>query len=397
MDRLKEIETRKNEIRSILETTDDITKVEELNKEVDDLTQEETELKEIQEKEETAKKLEEKSLEAKEFKIEKEERKMKEERKYDLSSKEYRTAWAKYMMGKELDETDKRAIGDAIGTTTDTYVASAANTQGQNNLGLLIPDSLRTELLKIIELASPFYRDIYKLNVDGNVDLPYLFASDDATWVGELTSTVNEGQEYKGLKLTGYELTKSIEITWKAENMTIDGFYAFLVKEINKKMNKALVKAVLYGTGSNQPTGVTNGLTAKESSDPFELIKLCLGALPAEERVGAKAYISTSISDMITFYKDSNGNYPYLTNAPTEASGAKIEVEPFLNAGDILVGNASENYILNFNQELRIDKEVKVQPRRVIYGGYIIADGNAKPGAFAYGKYKEPTTQTKSN
>ena len=397
MDRLKEIETRKNEIRSILETTDDVTKVEELNKEVDDLTQEETELKEIQEKEETAKKLEEKSLEAKEFKIEKEERKMKEERKYDLSSKEYRTAWAKYMMGKELDETDKRAIGDAVGTTTDTYVASTANVQGQNNLGLLIPDSLRTELLKMAELASPFYRDVYKLYVDGNVDLPYLFAADDANWTAELTSTVKEGQEYKGLKLTGYELTKAIEITWKADSMTIDGFYAFLIKELNKKMNKALVKAVLYGTGSDQPTGVTNGLTAKESDNPFELIKLCLGALSDEDRVGAKVYISTSISDMITFYKDSNGNYPYLTNAPTVASGAKIEVDPYLTAGDIVVGNATDNYILNFNQDLRIDKEVKVQPRRVIYGGYTIADGKAKPGSFAYGKYKAPTTQAKSN
>lgn len=397
MDRLKEIETRKNEIRSILETVDDVKEVEELNKEVDELTKEETELKEIQEKEEKAKELEKKSLEAKEFKIEKEERKM-EEKKYDLSSKEYRTAWAKYMMGKELDETDKRAIGDAVGTTTDTYVASSASAQGQNNLGLLIPESLRTELLKMAELASPFYRDVYKLNVDGNVDLPYLFASDDASWVAELTSTVNEGQEYKTLKLTGYELTKAIEITWKAESMTVESFYAFLIKELNKKMNKALIKAVLYGTGSNQPTGVTNGLTAKESDNPFELIKLCLGALSDEDRVGAKVYISTSISDMITFYKDSNGNYPYLTNAPTVASGAKIEVDPYLTAGDIVVGNASDNYILNFNQDLRIDKEAKVLPRRVIYGGYMIADGKAKPGAFVYGKYKaSTTTTTKSN
>ena len=396
MDRLKEIETRKNEIRSLLENLEDIEEVRKLNEEVDALTIEENELKEIQERAKAAEDLEKKGLEAKEFKIEKEEKKM--EKKYDLSSKEYRTAWAKAMMGKELDEIDKRAIGDAVGTTSETFVAATSSVNGINNLGLLIPDSLRTELLNLAEMASPFYKDINKLAVDGNIDLPYLFDADDANWVAETTTTVNEGQEYKGLKLTGYELTKSVEITWKAENMTIDSFYDFLVKEINKKMNKALIKAVLYGTGSTQPTGVTNGLTAKESDNPIELINLCLGALSDEDRVGAKVYISTSISDMIAFYKDNNGNYPYLTSALNVAGGAKIEVDPFLNSGDIVVGNATDNYVLNFNQELRIDKEIKVQSRRVVYSGYVIADGKSKPGAFVYGKYKaSTTTTTKSN
>ena len=51
----------------------------------------------------------------------------------------------------------------------------------------------------------------------------------------------------------------------------------------------------------------------------------------------------------------------------------------------VVVGNGA-NYILNFNEPLRVDREVKVQPRRVVYGGYLIADGNKKPNAFAYGK-----------
>lgn len=391
MDRLKEIETRKNEIRSLLETINDEKEIEKLNEEVDSLNEEEKKLKEIQERTNKAKDLENKCLEAKELKIDKEERKM--EKKYDLSSKEYRTAWAKAMMGKELDEIDKRAIGDAIGTTATTFVASTANTQGVNNLGLLIPESLRTDLLKLAELASPFYRDITKLSVDGNVDLPYLFSADDAEWYAETTTTKNEGQEYKSIKLTGHELSKSIEITFKAESMTVDSFYEFLLKELNKKMNKALIKAVLYGTGSSQPTGVTNGLTAKESDSPIELMKLVLSALDNEERVGAKMYIASDIADMITFYKDSNGNYPYLVAGLKGAGNVPVETDPFLKSGDIIAGNA-ENYILNFNTELNVMKEVKTQPRRVVYEGYLVADGNAKSGAFAYGKYKAATPST---
>ena len=122
------------------------------------------------------------------------------------------------------------------------------------NFGLLIPESLRLDLLKLAEQISPIYRDITKLNVDGNIDLPYLFAADDAEWTAEASSTKNEGQEYRDLKLTGHELAKDIEITWKAEAMTVDGFMSFLLTELNKKMNMATIKGVIYGDGSGKPT-----------------------------------------------------------------------------------------------------------------------------------------------
>ena len=165
-----------------------------------------------------------------------------EERKFTIKSPEYRSAWAKTLMGVELDDTEKRALGDAIGTTSTTFTASAANTQGINNLGLLIPESVRLDWLKMIEQASPIYRDIRKLNVNGNVDFPYLFAADDAEWYAETTTTKNEGQEYKNIKLTGHELAKAIEITWKAESMTVDGFISFLLDELNVKMNNGSKK-----------------------------------------------------------------------------------------------------------------------------------------------------------
>lgn len=308
-----------------------------------------------------------------------------EERKFTTASPEYRSAWAKTLMGVKLDETEERALGDAIGTTATTFVAATADTNGINNLGLLIPDSVRLDWLKIAEKASPIYRDIRKMNVPGNVDFPYLFGADDAEWYAETTTTKNEGQEYKNIKLTGHELAKAIEITWKAEAMTVEGFISFLLDELNEKMNKALINAVIYGDGSAKPTGITNGLTAKTNTSPIQLIKACLKDLSQENRVGAKVYVASDVADEIAFYKDENGNYPYLVAGLGRAGGATIEADPFLTAGDVVVGNA-QNYILNFNEGLRVDKEVKVQPRRVIYGGYLIADGNKKPGAFTYGK-----------
>ena len=394
---LKEIEERKAELQAKIAEAKNQEELEELRTQVEAINKEvpEQEEKEQEENGEISKE-EERKLIADTQELEQRNKDVSnlrkiggneemEERKFTIASPEYRSAWAKTLMGVKLDETEERALGDAIGTTSTTFVAAAADANGINNLGLLIPESVRLDWLKIAEKASPIYRDIRKMNVPGNVDFPYLFGADDAEWYAETSTTKNEGQEYKNIKLTGHELAKAIEITWKAEAMTVDGFIAFLLDELNEKMNKALINAVIYGDGSGKPTGITNGLVAKEDTNVVDLIKKCLGDLATENRVGAKVYVASDVADAIAFYKDENGNYPYLVSGLGRAGGATIEADPFLSAGDVLVGNA-QNYILNFNESLRVDKEVKVQPRRVVYGGYLIADGNKKPGAFVYGK-----------
>lgn len=395
----KEIEERKAELLNKIEEAKTQEEIAELRSEVEAINKEVPEQEETntEEKSEEISKEEERSLIADTQELEKRNKEVsnlrkiggnemeKEERKFTTASPEYRSAWAKTLMGVKLEETEERALGDAIGTTSTTFVEATSNANGINNLGLLIPDSVRLDWLKIAEKASPIYRDIRKMNVPGNVDFPYLFGADDAEWYAETTTTKNEGQEYKNIKLTGHELAKAIEITWKAEAMTVEGFISFLLDELNEKMNKALINAVIYGNGSAKPTGITNGLTAKENANAIDLIKECLGDLSVENRVGAKVYVASDVADDIAFYKDENGNYPYLVAGLGRAGGATIEADPFLASGDIVVGNA-QNYILNFNEGLRVDKEVKVQPRRVIYGGYLIADGNKKPGAFIYGK-----------
>ena len=392
----KEIEERKTELLNKIEEAKTQEEIAELRSEVEAINKEVPEQEDKGQNGEISQE-EERSLIADTQELEKRNKEVsnlrkiggnemeKEERKFTTASPEYRSAWAKTLMGVKLEETEERALGDAIGTTSTTFVEATSNANGINNLGLLIPDSVRLDWLKIAEKASPIYRDIRKMNVPGNVDFPYLFGADDAEWYAETTTTKNEGQEYKNIKLTGHELAKAIEITWKAEAMTVEGFISFLLDELNEKMNKALINAVIYGDGSAKPTGITNGLTAKENANAIDLIKECLGDLSVENRVGAKVYVASDVADDIAFCKDKNGNYPYLVAGLGRAGGATIEADPFLAAGDIVVGNA-QNYILNFNEGLRVDKEVKVQPRRVIYGGYLIADGNKKPGAFVYGK-----------
>lgn len=402
----EEILKRKEELRKLLgdaKTEEEITEIE---KEVNKL---ENEIKEEKEKEPTKEeerqllthsklnqlKEDEKNLEKRSLKIRGDGEPMEKEQKRTLTqvleSAEYRTAWAKKLMGrpeKDFTEEEKRALGDAITTTDTTFVASGADTQGINNGGLFIPKSVRSDIMEIIVDSSPIYRDVRKLNIAGNVELPYLDSADDAEWYTELKETKNEGQKYANLQLTGWELAKDIEITWKLEQMAVESFIPFITEELAAKMGIALVNAIIYGDGVNKPRGITKGLSPiKEGETPIDRIIATYKSLNKEARRGAKTYISTSVNIDIVSYKDNNGNYPFLQGIATNKL-TPIEVDPYLKNDDIISGNM-RNYILNEVAPVRVDKEIKVKPRRIVYGGYAIYDGVARPNYFAYSQKSE--------
>ena len=237
--------------------------------------------------------------------------------------------------------------------------------------------------MEIITDSSPIYRDVRKLNVAGNIELPYLDEADDAEWYTELKETKNEGQKYGNLQLTGWELAKDVEITWKLEQMAVDSFIPFIVEELAAKMGIALVNAIIYGDGVNKPRGITKDLTAiKEGETPVDRIIATYKSLSKEARRGAKTYISTNVNIDICGYKDNNGNYPFLQGLATNKL-TPVEVDPYLKDDDIISGNM-RNYILNEVTPVRVDKESKIKPRRIVYGGYAIYDGVARPEYFAY-------------
>ena len=387
MKKIKEAKTMEEveELRSQVEALEVEKKKEELEKELSDDSS-------ISKEEERKLIRETDSNEKEERKFVKVEKKGNEEMKEEkrsleevLKSEEYRSAWAKSIMNrKDFTEAEKRALGDAITTTATTFVESNTSTQGINNGGLFLPTQVRLDMLETINKTSPFLRDVKKIAVAGNVDFPYLNASDDANWYAELTDTKNEGQEYKSLKLTGHELAKQVEITWKLERMAVDEFISFITDELANKMGRALATAVLYGTGEDQPTGALNGLSAVEGDNVIDTVLNTYESLAEDYRINAKAYISSSYAIDLVGYKDANGNYPFLQGLKS-TDVISIEEDPYLKAEDIIVGNP-KNYILNTVEGISVNRDVKSTERRSIYASYAIYDGKPRPNAFAKGK-----------
>ena len=168
---------------------------------------------------------------------------------------------------------------------------------------------------------------------------------------------------------------------------TVDRIYlTYLLEELANKMGKALINAVIYGDGANKPTGITKGLTAiKTGTTPIDNIINTYETLSDDARIGAKAYVSTSVKVKMISYKDENGNYPFLQGI-NGTDLFSIETDPYLKNNDVVVGNC-KNYILNEVAPMSVAKESTVKGRKTTYGGYGIYDGKARPNYFAYGQY----------
>lgn len=401
---LKEIEAKKAELRNKINDAKSEEELEELRKQAEELNKEvPTEENDgtITHEEERALIADTESLEQRKVEIvgtlaKREERKMKEFTKFNvLKSEEYRSAWAKRLMCKdesEFTEDEKRALGVALTTTATTYTAPSAGADGVNNGGLFIPETVSMEILKDVELESPFLRDIAKTYVRGLITFPYKKQGSGAEWVAEGTDNNLESDEWATLTFTQMELSKTIRITWKLEAMAVEDFINYIVEEVAREMRESLAAKPFYGNGTNEIAGITltgNNIDAEYEStvNPLDAIKAAIEKLPIRRKARAKIYLSESMATEIAFMKDTNGTYlnnPVNGVALNSIARYPVEVDPYLKDGDFIIGNARW-YKMNFNENLSVSKDVIGRSRVNDYTGYCVVGGAPVPNSFVYG------------
>ena len=401
---LKEIEAKKAELRNKINDAKSEEELTELRKQAEELNKEvpsEENDGAITHEEERNLIADTQNLEQRKVEIigtlaKRKERKVKEFTKFNvLKSDEYRSAWAKKLMCKdesEFTEDEKRALGVALTTTATTYTAPSSSADGVNNGGLFIPETVSMEILKEVELESPFLRDIAKTYVRGLITFPYKKTGSGAEWVAEGTDNKLESDEWGTLTFTQMELSKTIRITWKLEAMAVEDFINYIVEEVAREMRENLADKPFYGTGVNEISGISlsgNNIDAEYESTvtSLEAIKAGIAKLPKRKRAGAKIYIAEDMALDIAFLKDDNGMY---INNPVNGVGLesiakyRVEVDPFLRDGDFVIGNARW-YKMNFNENLSVSKDVIGRSRVNDYTGYCVVGGAPVPNSFVYG------------
>jgi len=345
MTRLEEIEARKLEIRTEVESTEDIETIDKLNEEVDTLNAEVQEINEQHEEAEANENVEEVVSDASEVSIE-----SSEERKIGGNKMEYRQVYLKNLKGMELDAEERAAL----------VAANAA-----------IPTETQNTIFEKVVKKVPMLDEITLLKVKGNIDF-YV--------EGTRTDGVNhtEGQSYDDasvnlikVSLAGTEIVKKVQISDKVREMSIDSFEDWLTDMLSDSIANAIEGKIF--------AAIVSGGTAVEGEVTADNVRALVAGLPAGYEDGAKFYCNKTIfynqvlklqdlSKNELVYRD--GNTYYMLGYPVRISD---------KASNLIFGNGKK-FVGNLAEEINVKSVYDIDTNTYKYAGIAIWDGKVADG-----------------
>jgi HK97 family phage major capsid protein len=395
MNRLQEILQRKSEIRSLLESDQDVD-VKEIQEELRQLQEEESK---IVEKRKIAESIQTGQIESREIPKPKEERSQKVELRdmkwqQAFETEEYRNLWLKNMMGGSLTSEER----DTFEHVNDEYRAFTHNTE---NTQVLIPKTVAAGIWKRAEDEHPLWADVRKFNVKGNLSMIKSNGnSADAKWYDEPTTVDTDQLGFGELDLTGCELAKAVQVTWKLKKMGLSEFEAYIIREIGDRMGVALSTAVYVGKGKPgvgdtfkpEPKGIRTALVAEANTPQikaypeadgmtFKNLTGLMAALHSSYVNGAVIYANnTTIWNNLANIVDGQGRPLFIADVQAggvgRILGRIVKPEASIPEGELLVGNVNAGYVANINEDITMYREDHVRERLTDYMGYAIVDGD---------------------
>lgn len=181
-----------------------------------------------------------------------------QERTFDASSAEFRSAWAKNLMGQELTEVEKRAYAQA----------DAA-----------IPTVVAEQFFEKMKKLAPMLDEITLLRVAGNVKFFAEGVRNSASKHTENEEMASAGDTMVSVTLGGFEFMKVISISKSAKAMSVSAFEKWIVDMLAGDIARAIDNYIINDE--------TNGIAA---------IKFVTGETQIE---ASAAYTYNNIMDLI--------------------------------------------------------------------------------------------------
>lgn len=289
-----------------------------------------------------------------------------------LAAPEYRSAYLKSLQGKDLSDLEKRALTTAAGSA-----------------GTAVPTTTLNMIIDKLRQTSVLFPRVTVSYVPGNLSMVVANAKNAAAWKVEGADGVPADDTTIAVSLTGFELIKLVEISAAAQAMTIDAFEAYISSELGRQMAIAIENAILNGTGSGQPTGLFAGITwnaANSTTWPlagmtYDALVDGLALLPTMYHNGAVFIMNRkTLFGGVRKVKGSDAQPVFAYNAQDQTAmsilGYTMILDDYVPDDTILLGDLSY-YYMNFSQAPAIEssREAGFKSGKVTYRGLAVADG----------------------
>ena len=309
-----------------------------------------------------------------------------EKRKGDpYDTEEYRTAFMEFVCRGTAIPAELRA--DAVTATADA--------------GAVIPTTIMKEIVKELKSYGNLYNAVRKLNVQGGVQIPVLSLKPTASWIGETNDSDTQKLDAKtSITFNYFGLECKIAQTLLASVVTLDMFQQLFVPLAVEAMAKALDIAIMNGSGSGQPTGITKDsrvpsanvitLTPEEFASWTGWKKKVFGKMKKAYRNGAFYMEQSTFDGYIDGMVDKNGqpiarvnygidgaeSYRFGGKAVETVEGDVIKSYDDAATGDIVAVFVDlKNYGLNSNLEMQVHKWIDRDTNTVKTQVILICDG----------------------
>lgn len=378
--RLKEIEARKAEIRTLLEDTEKDVDLTKINEELDSLNKEQASIEEraaIARSLETGAETPDKEEDAPTAETKEEN---KEER--NMNNKEYRNAYLKSLRGIELTEAEKRA-----------FTVSGA--------GAVIPTETADEVIKKIKDQAPLLNEITLLNVKGSVKFAVEGVKTTAANHTENATINADNDTLVTVTLNGYEITKKVQVSDSVATMSNDAFEDWLTSMIAEMLADKISTLIISGTGTNEATGIdsantwgaTNSVTVARTASLTEAnVQSLMALLKAGYSKNAKFLMSneTLFNDFMPLQNLAKNSIVTEANGTYYVYGKEVMLSDDVAAHEAYLGNFKK-YVGNLSEDITVVSGFDIDTNSYKYLGKAIFDGKAAIGE-AFVKLVKATT-----
>lgn len=295
-----------------------------------------------------------------------------EERKVeDNMNAEYRSAYFKRLLGRELTESEERAY-------TTSNAAGA------------IPTESADEVIKKITKLAPVLDEITLLKVRGNITFAVEGTKTKGAVHTQNGAITPDSDTLVSVTLGGYEVTKLIQVSDAVSTMSIDEFEDWLTDMIAEMVATKIEDLVFNGTGTNEATGVdkantwdaTNSVTvAKTASLTADNVRALIALLPAGYDNGAKFYMNkkTLFNSVMGLQDNAKHDLVKEIDGKYFIYGYEVKTTDAIAENVAYLGNFKK-YVGNFNKEIQVKKDFDMYKNSNLYLGVCIFDGKPAIG-----------------
>lgn len=299
---------------------------------------------------------------------------------------EYRKAFKDYVLR-----------GTPIPSKYTQYRTDAFNTTADVSTGAVIPTMVLNQIIEKLESAGQILALVNRTNYKGGLRIPTSTVKPTASWVAERATSDKQAKTVAKsgmISFAYYKLRCAVAVSLEVDTMALSAFEAKVIANITFAMTDAIEKAIVAGTGTDQPKGILSetaptGQTVECVTPAYQTLIDAEAALPEEYEAGAVWLMSKKTFMAFVGMVDNNGQpiarvdhgiagapERYLLGRQVITTRHAPSYTSTLDAGTIFAAIVNlSDYTLNTNLEMTIKQYEDNETEDVVRKAVMLVDG----------------------